>query len=83
VAIDDHSRIAFSRTSPVEKWRSVIAFLHVALAYYARLGIRFKAILTDNGFTYRSISPPWLRFSDQMVLQQASSLFQFCNRSAR
>ncbi|MGB8480927.1 MAG: IS481 family transposase, partial [Acidobacteriaceae bacterium] len=54
VAIDDHSRIAFSAIYPDEKRPSAIAFLQAALAYYARLGIRFKAILTDNGPAYRS-----------------------------
>lgn len=54
IAIDDHSRIAFSGIYPDEKRESVLAFLHAALAYYARLGIHFKAILTDNGSAYRS-----------------------------
>ena len=54
VAIDDHSRIAFSAIYPNEKSASVVGFLQAALAYYARLGIRFKAILTDNGPAYRS-----------------------------
>ena len=54
VAIDDHSRIAFSAIYPDEKQASVLALLHAALAYYARLGIRFKALLTDNGPAYRS-----------------------------
>ncbi len=54
VAIDDHARIAFSAIYPDEKRESVIAFLHAALAYYARLGIHFKAVLTDNGPAYRS-----------------------------
>jgi len=54
VAIDDHSRIAFSAIYPDEKSASVVGFLQAALAYYARLGIRFKAILTDNGPAYRS-----------------------------
>ena len=54
IAIDDHSRIAFSAIYPDEKRESTIAFLHAALAYYARLGIHFKAILTDNGPAYRS-----------------------------
>ena len=49
VAIDDHSRIAFSAICPDEKRASALAFLHAAAAYYARLGIRFKAVLTDNG----------------------------------
>ena len=32
----------------------MVSFLHAALAFYARLGIRFKAVLTDNGSAYRS-----------------------------
>ena len=54
VAIDDHSRIAFSAIYPDEKRSSVLAFLAAALDYYARLGIRFRAVLTDNGPAYRS-----------------------------
>jgi transposase InsO family protein len=54
VAIDDHSRIAFSAIYPDETRASVLAFLDAALAYYARLGIHFKALLTDNGASYRS-----------------------------
>ena len=54
VAIDDHSRIGFSAIHPNEKARSVCRFLLQALRYYARLGIRFRAILTDNGPAYHS-----------------------------
>jgi transposase InsO family protein len=54
VAIDDHSRIAFSAIYPDEKAASTISFLHAAVAYYARFGIQFKAVLTDNGSAYRS-----------------------------
>ena len=54
MAIDDHSRIAFSAIYPDETQASVLAFLDAALTYYARLGICFKAILTDNGPAYRS-----------------------------
>lgn len=46
VAVDDHSRIAFSAIYPDEKRQSVLAFLAAALDYYARLGIRFRAVLT-------------------------------------
>ena len=35
---------------------SVLHFLHAALAYYARLGIHIKALLTDNGTSYRSFA---------------------------
>ena len=56
VAIDDHSRIAFSRIYPNEKGPSVSAFLRVAVADYARPGIRIRRILTDNGPAYRSLA---------------------------
>ena len=55
VAIDDHSRIAFSEIYPDEKRSSVVACLRSTLDWYAGLGIRFKAVLTDNGPAYRSI----------------------------
>ena len=54
VAIDNHSRIAFSAIYPDATRASVLHFLQTALAYYERLGIRFKAVLTDNGVSYRS-----------------------------
>ncbi len=54
VAIDDHSRIAFSAIYPDETQVSALAFLDAARAYYDRLGIRFRAVLTDNGSAYRS-----------------------------
>ena len=54
VAIDDHSRIAFSQVLPNEKGLSAAAFLLAALAYYAQLGISIRRLLTDNGPCYRS-----------------------------
>ena len=54
ITIDDHSRIAFSTIYPDETRASVLRFLDAALAYYAQLGIAFKAVLTDNGVNYRS-----------------------------
>ena len=54
VAIDDHSRIAFSRFQPDERADSTVAFLRAAVAYYARLGIRIRRVLTDNAPCYYS-----------------------------
>jgi len=42
IAIDDHSRIAFSQFHPDERASSSVAFLRAAVAYYARLGIRIR-----------------------------------------
>jgi len=49
VAIDDHSRIAFTALFPDEKAVSSSAFLRQAIAYFARLGITIRRVLTDNG----------------------------------
>lgn len=55
VAIDDHSRIAYARVYPDQTRRSAIRFLYAAFSFYARYGIRFRRILTDNGSCYRSL----------------------------
>ena len=54
IAIDDHSRLAFSQLLPNQKKETTIAFLRDAMAFYAQHGIRIRALLTDNGSCYRS-----------------------------
>jgi hypothetical protein len=54
VAIDDHSRLAFSRMLPNQQSETAIAFLHAAVAFYAQHGITIRRLLTDNGSCYRS-----------------------------
>jgi len=54
VAIDDHSRIAFSQFQPDERAVSTVTFLRAAVAYYARFGIRIRRVLTDNAPGYYS-----------------------------
>jgi transposase InsO family protein len=54
VAIDDHSRIAFSQLLPDERATSTAAFLRAAVAYYQRFGIRIRRVLTDNAPCYYS-----------------------------
>ena len=54
IAIDDHSRLAFAAIYPDETRASVLHFLHAALGFYKHYGIETKAILTDNGVSYRS-----------------------------
>jgi transposase InsO family protein len=49
VAIDDHSRIAFTAMLPDEKAASAHAFLRQAVAYFAHLGIPVRHVMTDNG----------------------------------
>jgi transposase InsO family protein len=54
VAIDDHSRLAFSRLLPNQQAPTAIAFLRAAVAFYAQHGISIRRLLTDNGSCYRS-----------------------------
>jgi len=54
VAIDDHSRIAFTQLLADERASSTVAFLRAAVAYYARFGITIRRLLTDNAPCYYS-----------------------------
>ena len=54
IAIDDHSRMAFTQILPDQKTPTTIAFLKDAVDFFARHGIRVRALLTDNGSSYRS-----------------------------
>ena len=49
VAVDDHSRMAFTAMYPDEKAASSADFLRQAAAYFARFGIVTRRVLTDNG----------------------------------
>jgi transposase InsO family protein len=55
VAIDDHSRIAFTALLPDEKATSSSAFLRQAVAYFAQLGIQVRRVMTDNGPCFCSL----------------------------
>jgi transposase InsO family protein len=54
VAIDDHARIAFTAMHLDEKAPQAVRFLEDAVAYYKRLGVSIKRLLTDNGSAFRS-----------------------------
>ncbi len=54
VAVDDHSRLAFSQLLPDQKTETTVGFLHDALAFFAHHHITVRALLTDNGSSYRS-----------------------------
>ena len=54
VAVDDHSRMAFTQMLPDQRADTTIGFLHAAVAFFARHGIGVRALLTDNGSSYRS-----------------------------
>jgi transposase InsO family protein len=56
VAIDDHARIAYTEVHPDESQESACRFLANAHSYYCSLGVRPKALLTDNGSSFRAKS---------------------------
>src|ERR1039458_4520211 len=54
VAVDDHSRMAFTQMLPDQKAETTIGFLNSAVEFFASHGIGVRALLTDNGSSYRS-----------------------------
>lgn len=56
VAIDDASRIAFSKIMKTERKGCAIAFLKAAVAYYASLSVKVERVMTDNGSCYKSFA---------------------------
>jgi transposase InsO family protein len=54
VAIDDHSRLAFTQLLPDQKAATTIGFLKDAREFFAAHGFPVRALLTDNGSSYRS-----------------------------
>jgi transposase InsO family protein len=54
VAVDDHSRIAFTQMLSDQKAETTLGFLNSAVEFFATHGIGVRALLTDNGSSYRS-----------------------------
>jgi transposase InsO family protein len=54
LAIDDHSRLAYSEILPDEKRASCLRFLFNALRFFRSLGVKVERIMTDNGVSFRS-----------------------------
>ena len=54
LAIDDHSRLAYSEILPDEKRGSCLRFLFDALRFFRSLGVKVERIMTDNGSSFRS-----------------------------
>jgi transposase InsO family protein len=54
VAVDDHSRYAYTEALPDERGVTAAAFLDRALAHFAHRGVRVERVLTDNGSCYVS-----------------------------
>ena len=54
VAVDEHLRMTFTQMLPDQKAETTIGFLNSAVEFFARHGIGVRALLTDNGSSYRS-----------------------------
>jgi transposase InsO family protein len=54
VAVDDHSRMAFTQMLPDQKSETTIGFLNSAVEFFSSHGIGVRRLLTDNGSSYRS-----------------------------
>ena len=54
LAVDDHSRLAYTELLDGEKKHHATAFLLRALAWFADHGVAVERVMTDNGSPYRS-----------------------------
>ena len=54
LAVDDHSRLAYSEILPNEKRASCLAFLFNALRFFRRYGVAVERVMTDNGSAFKS-----------------------------
>ena len=54
VAVDDASRLSHVEVLDSETAQAVVFFLHKALSFYRQLGIRVRAVMTDNAKAYTS-----------------------------
>ncbi|MGH8755693.1 MAG: IS481 family transposase [Burkholderiales bacterium] len=54
LAVDDHSRLAYSEIFPDEKRKSCIRFLFNALRFFRRHGVKVYRVMTDNGTSLKS-----------------------------
>lgn len=54
IAIDDHSRVAYSDIFSNETAQSAVAHLKAVVAYYESLGVTVARVMTDNGPCYGS-----------------------------
>lgn len=54
LAVDDHSRLAYSEIFPDETRKSCLKFLFNALRFFKRHAVKVERVMTDNGVSFRS-----------------------------
>jgi hypothetical protein len=80
VAIDDHSRIAFTQILPDFTAASAIAFLRASVAYYATLGIPIRRFPRNRSLTVADFLQCSTRFCGSQVfdLNIDNCVHDFC-----
>ena len=54
VAVDDHSRVAFTQIYPNETKHSAESFLRASVSYFESLRVTIQRVITDNGKCFHS-----------------------------
>ena len=54
VMVDDRSRLAYAEVLGDQRGETAVGFLERGLAWFARLGVQIKRVMTDNGSAYVS-----------------------------
>jgi transposase InsO family protein len=54
VAVDDHSRVAFTQVYPDETKHSAESFLRASVSYFESLKVPIQRVITDNGKCFHS-----------------------------
>lgn len=54
LAVDDHSRLAYTEVLADERKATTTDFLERALGWFSEHGVRVERVMTDNGVSYRS-----------------------------
>ena len=54
VAVDDHSRVAFTQIYPDETKQSAESFLRASVSYFESLKVPIQRVITDNGKCFHS-----------------------------
>lgn len=54
LAVDDHSRLAYTEVLDDEKKATTTGFLERALSWFSEHGVSVERVMTDNGMAYRS-----------------------------
>lgn len=67
VAVDDHSRVAYTEVLQAEDQHTCTAFLQRAVEFFAAHGVRIQQVMTDNGPGY--ISKRFNRLCDQLQIR--------------